>query len=226
MQKIILNLVATIFLVSGTAYADGNKIVKWVDSNGVTHYGDKLPAQEAGRKNSEMNRQGMVLRQNNAPVSKDETADQQKVGQDRKDKILLASYTKPEEIDAARDRNLQMDQAAIQALNSQKESAASRTARNNKTAESFRARNKPIPPYLSDELKSSKLEIANVDKQLAQHNLSMEVTKKHYAEDKARFIALKQPTASNSSADSPNATIAENPTAAGSSSMKPTAKKY
>ena len=54
-----------------TAFADGKKIVKWVDSKGVTHYGDKLPAQEAGRKNAEMNAQGMVLKQNNVPVNKE-----------------------------------------------------------------------------------------------------------------------------------------------------------
>ncbi len=192
MQRIIFLITATIFLLSGNVFADSKKIIKWVDSSGVTHYGDKLPAQEAGRKNSEMNTQDIVIKQNNLPTNKNEALDQQQQDQARKDKILLASYTKPEEIDAARDRNLQMDQAAIQALTSQKESAVSRTARNTKTAESFRARNKPIPPYLADELNASKAEIANIDKQMTQRKTSMEATKTHYAEEKARFNALKQ----------------------------------
>ena len=33
------------------ANAEG-KIVKWKDANGVTHYGDKLPVEAAGRSNS------------------------------------------------------------------------------------------------------------------------------------------------------------------------------
>jgi hypothetical protein len=193
MQRIIFLLAAAVFSLSGNAFADGKKIVKWVDAKGVTHYGDKMPAQEAGRKNSEMNAQGMVLKQNNMPANKADAADMQKLELERKDKILLASYTKSEEIDAARDRNMQMDQAAIQALGAQKEGVATRSARNNKTAEGFKARNKPLPPYLVEELKLSNLESASIDKQLTQRKLTMEATKAHYAEEKTRFIALKYP---------------------------------
>ena len=225
MQKIIFNLVATIFLVYGSAYADSNKIVKWVDSNGVTHYGDKLPPQEAGRNNAEMNAQGMVLKRNNITDKKSDVSDQQKLDQQRKDNILLASYTKDEEIDLARDRNMQMDQAALQALTQQKANIASRTARNNETAQSFRARNKPIPAYLSEDLKQSQAESARIDKQIAQRNLNMEATRKRYAEDKERFIALKQPTNVNSGTGPLEATLTTAPTAAGSTSPNRPTKK-
>jgi Domain of unknown function (DUF4124) len=211
MQRIIFLLAAAVFTLSGNAFADGKKIVKWVDNNGVTHYGDKLPAQEAGL--------------NNAPVNKADVADQQKLELERKDKILLASYTKAEEIDLARDRNLQMDLATVQSLEQQKLSAANRTARNNKTADSFKARQKPVPPYLVEELKLSKLESASIDKQLANRKLAMEATKARYAEEKTRFIALKQPTAIDSIAGSLDTVIAENPTAAGAQTTEPTAKK-
>ena len=193
MQKIISIFAAIILVLSGTANADGTKIVKWVDSSGVTHYGDKLPAQEAGRNNSEMNNQGIVVKQNVIGNKKNDVIDQQKLEQGRKEKILLASYTNPEEIDLARDRNLQLDHAALQALTQQKLNVTNRTSRNHKTAEGFQARKKEIPLYLSEELKLSKTESANIDKQLTQRKLSMEATRKHYAEEKARFIALKYP---------------------------------
>lgn len=193
MQKIGLLFLICLWATSNVALAESKKIVKWVDSKGVTQYGDKLPAQEAGRNSSEMNSQGMVLKQNNAVNKQNEAIDQQKLEAERKDKVLLASYTNAEEIDLARDRNLQMDQAAMQALTQQKLNITNRTARNNKTAESFKGRKKPIPPYLSEELKLSKLESASVDKQLAQRKLSMEATKARYAQEKARFITLKYP---------------------------------
>ena len=192
MQKIIPIWAASLLLMSSTAYADG-KIVKWVDSNGITHYGDKLPAQEAGRNNSEMNNQGIVVRKNTLSDKKDAVIDQQKFEQQRKEKILLASYTSPEEIDLARDRNLQLDQAALQALTQQKINVSNSSRHKNKTAEGFIARQKPIPPHLSEELKLSKKESANIDKQLAQRKLSMEATRQHYAEEKVKFIALKYP---------------------------------
>ena len=167
-------------------------IVKWVDSSGATHYGDKLPTQEAGRNNTEMNNQGMVVKRNVHADNKTEAQDQEKLAAQRKDNILLASYTKAEEIDLARDRNLQMDQASLQALTVQKENAADRTAQNQKIADGFRLRKKPLPAYLSEELKLSQAEANRIDKQIAGRKLSMEDTRKRFADDKARFIALKQ----------------------------------
>jgi hypothetical protein len=207
MQKITFILIASLLAVPNIASAankneavpsasGGKKIVKWVDSKGVTQYGDKLPAQDAGRNNSEMNSQGIVLKQNNAANKQNEVLDQQKLEKERKDKILLASYTKAEEIDLARDRNLQMDEATLQALAQQKTNVASRLARNNKTAAAIEARKKPLPAYLSDELKLAKSESARIDKQIAQRKLNMDATRKHFEEEKAHFIALKQPTAS------------------------------
>lgn len=206
MQKIIYFLFASLLVVSSAANADGKKIVKWVDSKGVTHYGDKLPAQDAGRNSSEMNNQGMVVKQNVVTEKKNDALDQEKLERARKDKILLASYTNAEEIDLARDRNLQMDLAALQSLTQQKLNITNRAARNNKTAESLRARKKPIPPYLVDELKLSKMETSKIDRQLAERKLSMEGTKARYAEERARFTALKQPTLGDSPAATPQET--------------------
>ena len=199
MKNLAFIFLLSMFATANFAAAESKKIVKWVDKNGVTQYGDKLPASEAGRNSSEMNTQGMTVKKNVAADKSNGALDQQKLDQERKDKILLASYTKPEEIDLARDRNLQMDQATLQSLISQKESIAARTARNNNTAEGFKARKKPIPAYLSDELKLAKSELANVEKQLTQRKLSMQATKSRYAEEKARFIALKQPAQSTTS---------------------------
>jgi hypothetical protein len=197
-QKLSLIFLASILVgalaMPNIAAAEGKKIVKWVDSKGVTQYGDKLPASEAGRNNSEMNTQGMTVKKNVTADKSNEVFDQQKLEQARKDKILLASYTKAEEIDLALERNLQMDKANIQALTQQKVNLTARTARNIKTAEGFKSRKKPVPDYLSDELKLSKLETANIDKQLAQRKLGMTATSARYTEEKARFIALKQPS--------------------------------
>ena len=210
------------FIPNAKAADDSNKrIVKWVDSHGVTHYGDKLPAQEAGRNNTEMNTQGVVVKRNiKADSSATNKEDQEKLDAQRKDNILLSSYTKAEEIDLARDRNLQMDQAALQALTVQKENVMGRSERNQKLAAGFQKRNKPVPQYLTNELKLAKSECEKLDKQIAERKMSMEATRKRFAEEKARFIALKQSSAADSTKISPETLIAENPTAAGDSTVK------
>jgi hypothetical protein len=193
MHKISLMIIFSLLIVSNMAVAEGKKIVKWVDSKGVTQYGDKLPASEAGRNNAEMNAQGMVVKKNVTTNNSNDLQNQQKLEQERKDKILLASYTNAEEIDLAKERNLELDKAALQALSQQKINITNRTARNNKLADGFKARKKPLPAYLVDELKLSKTEIANLDKQIVQRKSNMAATNARYTEEKVRFMALKQP---------------------------------
>ena len=186
--------------------AKAGTIVKWVDSKGVTHYGDKLPAQEAGRNSAEINKQGIVVKRNVQADGKVDQENQERLASQRKDNILLASYTKAEEIDLARDRNLQMDQAALQALTTQKEGVVGRTTRNQKLADGFRQRKKPLPAYLTDELKLSQAETSRIDKQISERKLSMEATRKRFADEKAHFIELKQ--ASVTAAPSPSTPVA------------------
>ena len=189
--------------------ANAATIIKWVDAQGVTHYGDKLPAQEAGRVNTEIDSQGITVKKSTLATPASAQQNQEKAEQDRKDKILLASYTNENEIDLARDRNLEMDQASLTALSTQKENAASNITRNQKAADGFSQRKKPIPAYVSEALKSSKSESSKIDKQIAGRKMSMEAIRKRFSDEKARFIALKQADTPDASAVSPAATPAK-----------------
>ena len=198
MKNLTLIVCVCLSLISFNSCAEGKKIVKWVDSSGVTHYGDKLPSQESGRSNVEMNNRGIILKKNvilnQQDAQQDYQKQQEKLAQERRDKVLLASYTNAEEIDLARDRNLETDQAAIQALMQQKLVNANRTTRNNKTAQGFKDQSKAVPAYLTEELKLAQLESDKLNKQIEQRKLNMQSTSQHFAAEKIRYMALKQQT--------------------------------
>ena len=194
MKKVIWVLLLSALAASGTASAD-TKILKWVDKQGVTHYGDRPPSFEESKSNVEMNNRGQVVKRNDYTVKKTNEQDLQQGQQGRKDKILLASYTNASEIDLARDRNLEMNKAALTSLASQKENLAARIARNITTADGFKKRNKPLPANLDKEFKDTVAQSGLIDKQMAGRKLEMEQTHKNYSEDKARFLILKQPVA-------------------------------
>ena len=198
MKKLIFILISSALLSTSLAYAEA-KIVKWVDSKGVTHYGDRPPSFEESKSNVEMNKQGLVTKKNAIISPKDTAQDEQKLAQERKDKILLASYTNANEIDLARDRSLEMDKAALTSLAAQKESLIGRIARNKQTTDGFKARKKPLPANLDKEFKSAIAQSGHIDKQMTERKLAMEQTRKNYTEDKARFMALKLPTSSSPS---------------------------
>ena len=196
MKNLTLIVCTCLSLITFNACAEGKKIVKWVDSSGVTHYGDKLPSQESGRSNVEMSNRGIILKKNvvlnQQAAEQDYQKQQEKLAQERRDKVLLASYTNVEEIDLARDRHLETDKAAIQALMQHKLVNANRTTRNNKTAQGFKDQNKAVPAYLADELKLAQLESDKLNKQIEQRKLNMLATSQYFAIEKTRYEALKQ----------------------------------
>ncbi|MEO8418980.1 MAG: DUF4124 domain-containing protein [Methylophilaceae bacterium] len=188
--------VLPLFLAHGNAYAEGGKIIKWVDEKGVTHYGDSMPAQEAGRGNSVINAQGRVVQRNQpfqpqAKTSAAENPDKEAMEQQRRDRTLRAAYTTENEIDLARDRNLQMDEAALEGLKQHLGATQSQLEANKKLAEGFNNRKKPLPPDLTQYLKNNQAEIASIEAQITQRRASMDATRQRYDNDKRRFVELK-----------------------------------
>ena len=216
MKKVIWVFMLGMVAASGAASAD-TKILKWVDKQGVTHYGDRPPSFEESKSNIEMNKQGMVTKKNAPAEQKNEVKDLQQQQQERKDKILLASYTNDNEIDLARDRSLEMNKAAMTSLALQKEGLTARIARNKVATDGFKTRNKPLPAYLDKEFKDAVTQSDRIDKQIADRKLEMEQNRKNYAEDKARYLILKQPNAAND--------VASVKTLASSTAESPTAEK-
>ncbi|MGB4811680.1 MAG: DUF4124 domain-containing protein [Methylophilaceae bacterium] len=173
------------------SFAEG-KIVKWKDANGVTHYGDKMPTTDAGRGNSLLNKQGTVIKKNEAFNPKADTvvAEKRSEEQLRQDTALLASYLSVEEIDLAMQRNIKSDELAISVLQQQQNNA--QTSLNDvNTKIKTKYANKPIPPHLTEQatyyqtqIIKRKSDIANIASNIAQ-------TKARYNQYKTRYLELR-----------------------------------
>jgi len=179
----------SLLMISTAAHAGGGKIHKWVDDKGVTHYGDNMPAKDANRDNTVLNNQGVIIKRNQ--INRQQEVDQAELEQQRRDRALRASYTTEDEIDLARDRHLQMDQVAIQALEQRKTGALKRLENSQKSAESFSNRQKPVPQDLSAEITEIESEISRIDQQIDARNRNMEMTRDRFNDDKQRFIEIK-----------------------------------
>lgn len=176
-------------LISTAAHAGGGKIHKWVDDKGVTHYGDKMPAKDVHRDNAVLNNQGVVIRRNQ--INHQQEDDEAMLEQQRRDRALRASYTTEDEIDLARDRHLQMDQVAIQALEQRKTGAIKRLENSQKSAESFKNRQKPVPEDLNAEITEIESEISRINQQIGARKNNMDITRTRFNDDKQRFIEIK-----------------------------------
>lgn len=173
------------------AFAEGSRIVKWKDDKGVTHYGDKIPAQYANTENSLINKQGITVKRNKAINYQDQAQQAAEVEQSKHDYALLGAFTNENEIDLARDRNLQLDQVTVEGLQLQKENSGKRLADMQKYANGFKKSKKPVPADLTRDIATNQAEIAKIDGQIAERKVAMEATRKRFDNDKQRYIALK-----------------------------------
>ncbi|HEU4709649.1 MAG TPA: DUF4124 domain-containing protein [Methylophilaceae bacterium] len=199
-------LILSLALASGLAFAEAKHIQKWVDDHGVTHYGDVIPPQYAGEKTSEINSQGItVKRRENKPNAKDKSASKtpEVSEQERRDKALLNSFTTAKEIDLARDRNLQLDQATVQSLQQRLGDAEKRLDKTNSSIAEFSKNKKPVPADLTDTQKLQQQEIEKIKEQIARKQANMDATRTRFENDKKRFIELKSGTAPEEPAATP-----------------------
>lgn len=90
---------------SGVAY-------RWVDENGVVHYGDRLPPQYAKKESAILNKQGVEVGRTEAQKSPEQLAEEQKrsealLRQKQHDAFLLTTYTSVKDIESLRDERLE-----------------------------------------------------------------------------------------------------------------------
>ena len=111
---LLLTLTAVLF---ATASAAGS-IKKWVDENGVTHYGTSVPPQYKDQAHSELNARGIEIKRHERALTAEEIeqqkalarlrAEQQKLleEQQARDRILLNLYRNEDDLLMARDGKL------------------------------------------------------------------------------------------------------------------------
>jgi len=200
MNKIIKNisyLIISVNLAALTpnAHADSaKKIVKWKDDQGVTHYGDVLPSQEAGRGNALLNKEGVVIKKNESYQQSDLTnkaADLVYAEQLRKDSALLASYSSIEEIDLALERNVQTEKNSLKVL-TQRLYDAKETLKSKQSVYDSNIKNKKTPAaYLLDDIKANQQKITKTQSEITATENNIALMQTRFANYKSRYAELR-----------------------------------
>jgi hypothetical protein len=107
-------LVAAAVLI-GSAWGAGSdhKVYKWVDAQGVTHYGDQIPPEYAAQAHSVINNQGIEVEHTDAQKTPEQLAaeDQKRLDAEQRqnrDHNLLSTYGSVQEIERLRDQRLSL----------------------------------------------------------------------------------------------------------------------
>lgn len=180
------------------------QLEKCVDDKGRVYYGDSIPPDvlEKCRTSSQLSKQGVVKKDTRyltgeeraaaeEVAAKKAEADKKDMEQRRRDNALLSSYSKEEEIDLAREKNLHAVQARIDGFQSNIKTLEERQIIQNKRVENLQKKNRPVPDELNVQASETRTEIKHLNEGIARANKEKSNLSARFAEDKKRFRVLK-----------------------------------
>ena len=119
MRSLIVATVSILLLPLALAAAEQLKLYRWVDSNGIVHFGDHVPAEYADLEKRVLNEHGVTVAVLRGKRTAEELAEEKLIAELRKrqelqrraDMALLATYLSVDEIIMHRDRRIELFQA-------------------------------------------------------------------------------------------------------------------
>jgi hypothetical protein len=170
---------------------NGRVLYKWVDKDGVTHYGDHVPPEYASQEQHILNSQGYEIKHLDAQKSADQAAaeEQKKLDSDQRllrDKNLLSTYASVQEIERLRDQRLTLIADQIKVTNQFLETLNGRMKKMRADSMRFRPYNTdPKAPSMPDQMAEDLVRLAS-DMRTQEQNL-----KQKHGEEAAMSIQFE-----------------------------------
>lgn len=205
-KKSISLLLLLSLLVAGASLADSNKkIYRWVDKDGVVHFGTSIPPEYAQQSSQQLNEQGQVVgaqaaaktpEQLAAEAKAKQLADQQaKAAADQKahDKMLLDTYASTADITRTRDSEISAIDTQINVLSGTINSLQANLAEYQGRAADLSKQNKPVSPNLQKQIDTTREQLVQNQQGLLQQQKHKKEVFDKFAADMARYQQLTAP---------------------------------
>ncbi|MDH5254496.1 MAG: DUF4124 domain-containing protein [Gammaproteobacteria bacterium] len=155
------------------------QVYRWVDDQGVVHFGDAVPAEYAPIDRQVLNQYGITVRTEQGALTEEEIEAERKAAAEKKaalaaarrDEVLLSTYLSVEEIEALRNRRMELIAGQISVTNNYLQSLRERLKQLQAEASAYKPYSKdpdaePIDRRLADELADTADSIALYEKTL------------------------------------------------------------
>jgi Domain of unknown function (DUF4124) len=176
---------------------------RWVDEQGVVHYGDSIPPQYAEEAHVVLNNQGLVVGHTDAQKTPEQQVVEAKEQeatrkQQQHDNFLLATYTSVKDIESLRDVRLDQLQGQRTAAEQYVESLHSRLVALQERVKRFRPYNtrpdaRRMPDDLAEDLVHTLNEMRTQSNALSVKNEEVSAVRAHFDTDIERYRALHEP---------------------------------
>jgi hypothetical protein len=185
---------------------DTGNVYRWVDDDGVVHFGDQVPPEYAPIDREVLNQQGITLRTEQGLLTEEELAAERKAKAEkaaalaaaRRDEVLLSTYLSVEEIEGLRDRRIELIEGQISVTENYLESLKKNLRHLQAEASNFKPYStdpeaEPIDDKLAKELSDTVESIALYEKTLVTTRTRQSRVVMAFDADIVRFKELKLP---------------------------------
>ena len=161
------------------------KLYKWVDENGQTHFGDKIPTQYLSKEHKELNEQGATVKTYDAAETEEERAEKRKQERARKeeekkaklqakrDRVLLDTYTTERDLIAAKTARLDAVASQMQLSESIIADTERKLEMTEKQITRIKASGREVPKNISDKMVREEKQLAT-QRKIARGHLERE----------------------------------------------------
>jgi hypothetical protein len=195
-------MICTTLLLSSVALADkGRALYKWVDADGVTHYGDRIPPEYAGQEQHIINSQGVEISRMEAQKSPEQQAaddlkKQELTDRQNRDRNLVTTYASVAEIERLRDQRLTLVSDQIKVTTAFLDTLNGRMKKLRAQSMQFKPYNtdanaRPMPDQTVDDLVRLGNDIHTQEQNLRQKRGEEVAMSKQFASDIERFKELR-----------------------------------
>ncbi|HEV2109849.1 MAG TPA: DUF4124 domain-containing protein [Gammaproteobacteria bacterium] len=200
-RSLVLLTAIILLAAGGLAHADG-KLYKWVDKDGVTHYGSSIPPEYASQQSEQLDSRGNVVKVQEAQKTPEQLAAEQKAqqaveaqaqavaAQKARDQVLLDTYTSTDDIARDRDRKLSSIDAQINVYNGAIGGLQTTLADLQERVNELGKKNKPVSPQLQKQIDDSRTQLIANQQQLLQAQKHRQDMAAQFAADMGRYKQL------------------------------------
>ena len=202
MRKLII--IAAALLTAQVAAAQDTKVYKWVDAEGITHYGDSIPAEFAEYPKQVLNDHGVTVENLDGKKTEEQLEAERleterrvaKALQLRADQALLATYLTVDEILMHRDRRVELFQAQSRVTELYLTNLSVRLGNLRGAASNYKPYSESsdapmIPDDLAEDLRVTKKTIQRHQRNLKKFQADEQQIVARFAGDISRFKTLK-----------------------------------
>ncbi len=183
--------------------AQAGKLKKWVDENGQVQYGDHIPPRYAKKSSQTLNNQGVVVQTRAAAKTPEQIAEEERLAklraeqeikrqeQERKDRILLDTFTNEDEMILTRDGKIEAIEAIVRVTNGRIQKMRQRLATEKKRAAFLERSGKPVPESVTRQIAEAREQIRHNIEYIDNRRTEQQAIRDKFELDIKRFRELK-----------------------------------